>query len=133
MTSIIKTIFAAVLGIIISLCVYELVDALNGKWYPSTHLQRTYEQRLKDLENMPLASMLIVLAGYIVASFMGGYAAARVAPDGKKWVAAGSVGFFLLLGGIVYFMALPHALWLSISSCLAFVVMSLAGAKIASR
>lgn len=133
MRNIIKTIVASILGIVISLCVYELTDALNAKLYPSSRMQPTYEERLKDLEHMPLNAMLIVLLGYTVSSFMGGYTAARIAPDGKKMLAAMSVGFFLLLGGIVYFMVLPHAIWLTLSSCMAYLTFSFLGGKTASR
>lgn len=131
MKVILKTIFAAIIGIIISLCVYELVDALNGKLYPSTRMQPTYQERVNDIQALPLQAYLLLLGGYIVSSFMGGYTAARLAPFDRKILAAFSVGFFLLLAGIVYFLALPHPIWLVIGSCLSFLIFSYAGAIVA--
>lgn len=133
MKSIVKTIFGTIIGIMIGFFVLSLFETLSSKWYPSTHMNPTNAERIKDIEAMPLPGFLLILGGFILASFMGGYVAARISPDDKKILAAFCVGFFYLLGGIVLFMSLPYPIWLSISTGISFILFTYIGGRLAKR
>jgi hypothetical protein len=132
MKKIVRTIFASFIGILIGLCTVELMQALQAKIYPASHLIPTYAERLKDIETAPTGAGVISLIGFILASFMGGYTAARIACTDHKWVAAFSTGFLFLLGCLVLFISLPFQLWLSISASTSTIVFAWLGYKIAT-
>jgi type IV secretory pathway TrbL component len=130
---ILRLIAAILAGIIVSFCVIVLFEGINAKFYPSEHINPTIEQMAEQLRSLPMQAFLIVLFGYIISSFFGGYTAARIAPNTRKEIAAFTVGFFLLLSGIVNFFSIPHPTWLTISSCVSFILFSYLGGKLATR
>lgn len=132
MRHIVQTIFGAVIGLIISFCVLILFDSLNARLYPATHMSPTMEDAMKDVQNLPLTAKWLVVLGFCLSSFFGGYMAARIAPASGKMVAAFSVGFLLLLGGIIYFVAYSLPLWMAVVSCTSYLLFSFFGGKAAT-
>ena len=133
MKNIFKTILGAVLGILISMFVIMLFDSLNAKLYPSSERNPTMKDFISGIQNLPIGAFVLIFTGYTLSSFFGGYTAARIAPNGKKVLASFCVGFFLLLGGIVYFISIPHPWILSISTSISFLVFSYLGGRLASK
>ena len=133
MRDIVKTIFASIFGIILSFVVIVQAERIISKYYPLNTLNPSIEDVIEQAKTMPLKGLLMVLLGYIVSSFMGGYLAARFSPSSKKTLAAFSVGFFLLMSGIVLFISIPRPLWLSIASCVSFIAFSYLGGRAATR
>jgi hypothetical protein len=126
-----RIIIALLLGIFISFCVILLADSINVALYPSKHISPTFDEMQKEINTLPWTAFLIVSIGYMLSSFFGAYIAARISPEKYKLVVAMTIGFFLLLGGIVYSIAFPNPLWLSITSCISFMVFAYAGGKLA--
>ena len=124
---------AIIAGIVISFFVIVLFEGLNAKLYPSKILHPTIQEIILEMKGLPIQAFLIVLLGYILSSFMGGYLAARIAYDKHKLYAGLTVGFVLLLGGIVNFVSIPHPLWVSISACLSFILFAYLGSRMAIR
>lgn len=126
-----KLISASILGIILAFIVIKWSETIVAKFYPLNTLNPSVDDIIQQAQTMPVKGLLMVLIGYILSSFIGGYVASRLSPQGKKKVAAFSVGFFLLLSGIVLFISIPHPLWLSLSSCVVYLLFSYIGGKAA--
>ena len=60
----------------------------------------------------PLPSMLVVVLGWAIAAFGGGWVAARIARH--KTVAALVIGLLVVLGVIANNLMIPHPLWMTI-------------------
>lgn len=133
MHPIFRLVLAVVCGILITFFVISLVDGLNEKLYPSPIKHPTQLEQAKIIQSSPLPMFLIILGGWIVSSFFGAYAAARIATAPHKLIAAMSVGFLLLLGGIMYFISIPQPLWFALASCTSFLLFSFLGAKAATH
>ena len=129
----IKTVFAILIGIFVAFCVIFLAESMSTKLYPADIHDPTVEQIEEMIKKAPLFAMIIFLIGHALSSFFGSYIAARLAPDPKKFVAGISVGFVLFLGGIGLFVSIKHALWLSISTCISYLLFSFLAIYIAQR
>jgi F0F1-type ATP synthase assembly protein I len=127
MGKIVRTIFAAIAGIVIGIFVIELFQTLQAHFYPSAHLFPTHAERMKEIKEASWGAQLILLAGFTVGAFFGGYTGSRIAPSQYKMVAAGVVGFLFLLGCLVLFISLPYAVWLSISATAGTIVGAMLG------
>jgi hypothetical protein len=132
MNSIFKLVLAVVAGIVIASMVIALVDSLNQMLYPSSIMHPTIHEQVELIRNAPLSERLLVLLGYIISSFFGGYTAGRIAPIKNKVLAALSVGFFLLLSAIVYFVLFPQPIWMMILSGICYMLFSFLGGKTAA-
>lgn len=119
-------------GFIIAICTIFLFESWSSHYYPMDTQNPSHADYVKALKQLPINAFLIVLLGYWVSSFLGGYVAARIAPRPKKILAALAVGFILLLSGIFIFITLPHPWWMVTSSCIGYMAASYGGAKIAA-
>ena len=133
MNSIFKLVLSVLAGIGVAFCVIYLCEGLNAKLYPSHSYNPSPEEMIAEIKTLPIQAFLLILTGYILSSFFGAYLASRLAPTPRKLYAGLAVGFFLLLGGIVNFISLPHPLWLSVSSTISFLLFSYIGARIAIK
>ena len=131
MRSTVRLIFASIAGIVLAFFVIKWTERIVSHYYPINTLNPTFKDLIEQARTMPLNGLLIVLTGYIVSSFMGGYLAARLSPLGKKQLGAFVVGFFLLLSGIVMFISIPHPIWLTLASCVSYLGFSYLGGKAA--
>lgn len=128
----VRLIVASIAGIILAFFVIKGTESIVAKYYPMNTLHPTIKDLIEQARTMPTKGLLMVLAGYIVSSFMGAYLAARLSPEGKKQLAAFVVGFFLLLSGIVMFISIPHPIWLAVASCISYLAFSYLGGKAAA-
>lgn len=129
----IRMIISFLLGVIIAFCVILLAETLNAKLFPSKHLNPSFMEMQQEIDTLPAQAFLLVLLGYALSSFFGAYVAGRVAPSAYKFWMAMSIGFFLLLGGIVNFIAFPHPVWLSVSASISFLLFAFLGGKLAKE
>ncbi|MEZ5046560.1 MAG: hypothetical protein R2831_06175 [Chitinophagaceae bacterium] len=119
----IKTAFAIILGIVIAMMCIALFDKVNQHYFPSNKLNPTLKELIDDIQNLPTKAYWLMFAGYMFSTFFGAYAASRVAPQVYKKLSAFAIGFFLLIGGIVYFISIPQPAWYSILTSIGFLVM----------
>jgi hypothetical protein len=75
----------------------------------------------------PLSAMLVVLAGWTLGAFFGGWIAARIARH--RLAAALVIGALVLLGVIANSMLIPHPLWMT----LAGIALPIPAAWVAAR
>jgi hypothetical protein len=133
MHPILKTVIAIFIGIVIALCVILLTESVASGYFPSPTANPTIAEIEANIRTAPLAAMLIFLAGHALSSFFGAYAAARIAPENKKFMSGITVSFFILLGGIVNFVSITHPLWLVVAVCISYIVFSMIAIYIARR
>jgi hypothetical protein len=75
---------------------------------------------------LPLSVLLIVLAGHLIATFVGTWTAAKIA---RSAIAAYVVGAILLCGGIANAVMLPQPVWYSIASFVFYIGATWVGAR----
>lgn len=121
MHPILRTAIAVMLGMLIALMAMFLADRVNAHYFPSDQLNRTHEQIAKDIQSLPLNGFLLILAGFFFCGFFGAYTAARLSPLTHKSYAAGSIGFFLILISIVFFLPFGLPIWFVVCSLILFI------------
>lgn len=121
MHPILRTAIAVMLGMLIALMAMFLADRVNAYYFPSDQLNRTHEQIAKDIQSLPLTGFLLILAGFFFCGFFGAYTAARLSPRSHKAYAAGSIGFFLILISIVFFLPFGLPIWFAVCSLILFI------------
>lgn len=130
--SIFRLTLAVMLGIVISSMTVLLSDTMNAKLFPSGILSPTIEQQAELIAKAPLEEYLFVLGGFIIAAFLGGYTAGRIAPSDKKIISALTVGFFMVLSGIIYFITYTQPVWLMVASGISYMLFSYLGGRVAN-
>lgn len=129
-----KTVLAVIFGILISFFVLGLADSIGGKFFPADSLNPTDADRSRYMHQANLMEKWVLIIGIALSSFFGSYVAARVAPFQNKLISGLTVGFMILLGCIVNFVSRDeYPLWISLSTCVAVVLVSLFAGRIAKR
>jgi hypothetical protein len=85
------------------------------------------------IAQLPILAKLMVLLGWIVAAFVAGFVAAKLAPEGKSRQMAMIAGAILMLGGIINAFMLPHPMWMLIIGLLQYIPLAHIGAKAAGK
>jgi hypothetical protein len=106
--------FAAVMaGMVVAVTIVSVFDLVAGRFHPlpAGIDVRDMAQMRAHAEAAPPSAMLIVLAGWIVAPFVGGLVASRIAARSRHqyaWVIAG----VLLAATLANLFAIPHPAWM---------------------
>jgi hypothetical protein len=79
---------------------------------------------------LPVAALLLVLAGWVLGALIGGYVAARIA---RKPRPALTVGIVIVVGVIANAVMIPHPLWMTAAGVLLPIPAAWLGAKLATR
>jgi hypothetical protein len=133
MHPLVKLVLGIVLGLVLSFFVITLFEGWMSHSYPMNVKNPGNQEYLDAMKTMPVNAFLILIAGYMVSSFFGGYVAARISPEPYKIYASATVGFLLLLGGLMIFITIPHPLWVAATSCISYMLFALLAGKIAKR
>ena len=80
----------------------------------------------------PFAALLIIVIGYVVATFDGVFLAAWIAGS-KPYIYALLVGVLMLVAVVSNLILIPHPLWFSISSILGIIVAAWAATIVVPR
>ncbi len=134
MSTVIRRAAAVVAAVAVAMVIITLAEGLSGHLYPPpANLDLTNPDVMREyVARLPIAALLIVLAGYGVAGLAGGWLATRLSnpPILRPAIAVAAV---LLGGSIMNLRALPHPAWFWVVNVVLVVAMPLAGARIASR
>jgi hypothetical protein len=134
MSPVIRRAASVVVAVAGALIIITLAEGVSGRLYPPpANLDLTSAEVLRQyVESLPVAALLIVLAGYGIAGFVGGWLATRLSNTTLLRPAV-AVAAVLLGGSIMNLRAIPHPLWFWLANLLLVVLMPLAGARVASR
>jgi hypothetical protein len=128
-----RSLAAVVIGFVAASIVMMTVETINGRvFYPGLAkaaegvTDREVVRAL--LAGAPIGAFLVVILGWVLGSFAGGWIAARVA--GRSGVAHGLVlGVLLTLAGIANNLMIPPPLWFWFASLIVLLPSAYAGAR----
>ncbi len=114
-----RNIGALLAGLLLSAVVVFCVEALDVRLFPlPPGIDPHDPEALRTvMAQMPVAAKLLLLAGWMLASLLGGWLAAKLARSARRSHAM-VVGGFLLLGAIVNMISIPHPLWFWVAALL---------------
>ena len=127
--------FVAVMsGMVVAVTIVSLSDLVAGLFHtlPAGFDVGDIARVRSHAAAAPLSAMLIVLAGWILASFAGGLVASRVAARSRgqyAWVIAG----VLLAATIANLRALPHPAWMVAGALIGVPAAGWLAARLAPR
>lgn len=102
-------------------------DVLNSLPAPTEENREIYMKALSEMiAKLPLISLLLVMAGWTVAGFVGGAVAAKLT-DGNWKTNTLTVGFILFLATLSNVLIIPHPLWMTIIGLSSIVPFSYLG------
>jgi MFS family permease len=132
-----RKILAVIIGFITAAAifmVFQMISTMAAPNYAGNWEHMTAEEKLAYVKTLPPMVFGIVLAGYVVGSFAGGFVASKM---GRRWspgpALAIIVGAMLTLGGVVLFFGIIpfHPTWFVVASLLSYIPASLIGYRIA--
>jgi hypothetical protein len=131
LSPLIRLVLSVIAGIFVAAMVIVLTESVQSTLYPAKTKQADIQEIIKNIQSLPIWAFVIGVFGYILSSFLGAYTSARIATPKYKMYSAVTVGFFLLLGGIVQFISIPYPIWYSLTVCAILPLFSVFGGKMA--
>jgi hypothetical protein len=134
MGAILRSIGAVIAGFVVASIVMMMVEMFNGQvLHPELARAAaglTDREAIRALlATAPVTAFLVVLVGWMLGAFAGGWVAARLAPRATMRHAL-VLGGLLTLAGIANNLMLPPPLWFWVVSVLVFVPSAWAGARL---
>ena len=135
MRSVLRSIGAVVAGFIAASLVMMLFEILNGRvLYPgmarAAEGVRDREALRALLAAAPVGAFLVVIAGWILGGYAGGWVSARLAA--RSGVGHGIVlGALLTVAGIANNLMIPPPLWFWVASLVVMLPAATLGARLA--
>ena len=126
--NILRRIGAVIVGMIVAFLIVAGAEGLAHKIYPpppGTNMQ-DMDQVKAFVATLPLSVLLIVLAGWLLATFVATWLAARIAGTP---IPGYVVGALLLCAGIANAFMIPQPVWFSIASIVIYIGATWAGAR----
>ena len=129
---IVRSIGAVVAGLIVAFLLVFGAEGIAHKVYPpppGTNMQDMTQVKA-FVATLPLSVLLIVLTGWLIATFVGTWLAAKIA---LSPIAGYVVGALLLCAGIANAFMIPQPAWFSIASFVIYIGATLVGARAGAR
>lgn len=125
-----RRIGGVVAGLVIAFAIVMVAELIPHKLYPppSGFDQSNFTQVKAYVATLPITALVIVLAGWLVATIAGASVAAGI---GKSRAPAYVVGALLLCAGVYNAIAIPQPVWFSAVSLVIYIVGAMIGARIA--
>ena len=127
-----RTLLAVVAGVVVAWLVIVLSQIAGAAAYPPPPgLDVTDPQQLAAfIGAAPPVAMAFVVAGYVLAAWLGGWIAARISRSHPR-TAALLVGLLVLAGVVANMVMIPHPLWMILASTLLPLPAAWLGARLA--
>lgn len=122
---------AVIAGLIVSFALVAGAEGIVHVMYPpppGTNME-DYEQLKRFVATLPVTAFVLVLAGWLIATFVATWLAAKIA---RTPVAGYVVGALLLAAGIVNAIKIPQPVWFSIVSFVIYIGATIVGARSAT-
>jgi hypothetical protein len=123
---------AIVAGVIVAFVTVMLIDMLGHMVFPPPEgLDFSDPEAIRPyLATLPFGAYFFILASSVVAAFVGTLLACYIG-RGNPALFGGVVGGIVLAATIANFIAIPHPLWLSISTLASVVLSTLLAMRLA--
>ncbi len=127
----IRKIIAIVIGLIASFIVIELIESIGYTIYPIPEGIdiRNIEALKTYISNAPTNVFLIIILGYAIGSFVGGFVSAWITKE-EKIKTATTLGGILMGIGAINLFTIPHPIWVIVVALLVFIPFSYFGGKL---
>jgi len=130
--TILRRIGAVIVGLIVAFLLVFAAEGIAHKIYPpppGTNMQDMAQVKA-FVATLPLSVLLIVLTGWLIATFVATWLAARIAGTP---IPGYIVGALLLCAGIANAFMLPQRVWFSIASIVIYIGATWVGARAGAR
>jgi len=130
--TILRRIGAVIVGMIVAFLLVAGAEGIAHKIYPpppGTNMQDMAQVKA-FVATLPLSVMLIVLTGWLIATFVATWLAARIAGTP---IPGYIVGALLLCAGIANAFIIPQPVWFSIVSIMIYIGATWVGARAGAR
>jgi len=130
--TILRRIGAVIIGMIVAFLLVAGAEGIGHKIYPpppGTNMQDMAQVKA-FVATLPLSVLLIVLTGWLIATFVATWLAARIAGTP---ITGYIVGALLLCAGIANAFIIPQPVWFSIASIVIYIAATWAGARAGAR
>lgn len=110
-----RTLFAALVGIVVCTVVIGAMQSLNLHWFPAPAGMDFHDpkQVAAHVATLPAAAFAVVLASWLIGSFVGGAVATRLSPQRSRRAGL-APGVFTLIGVVMNIVLYPHPLWMAV-------------------
>ena len=118
-----RDIFAGIAGVVIAVLIVFLADELSHMVYPmAASLDPADTEDLRAyIATLPIAAFLMVMGGWVVATFVGSVVADRIG-TAKLWIYPTVVGGFMFTATTANLIAIPHPHWFTAVSLTAILL-----------
>ena len=118
-----RDIFAGIAGVVIAALIVYLSDELSHMVYPMpASLDPADTEDLRAyIATLPIAAFLMVMGGWVVATFVGSVVADRIG-TAKLWIYPTVVGGFMFTATTANLIAIPHPHWFTAVSLTAILI-----------
>lgn len=119
---------AVVAGLIAAFALVAGAEGIVHVLYPpppGTNME-DFEQVKRFIVTLPMTALLLVLAGWLIGTFVATWLAARIA---RTPIAGYIVGALLLAAGIVNSIKIPQPVWFSIVSFVIYIGATIVGSR----
>ena len=130
---IIRNLIALVVGLIAAIAVTYILQIIVGMLFPPpAGLDFNNPEAIKQyVSNLPSIAILLVLIGYMIAYFIGGFIVARISGGNSALpFILGAVG---TLFWILNIWMIPHPLWATLAGFICFIPPALLGSRTGQR
>jgi len=126
----VRTIGGILLGVVIAVALVFAIEWVVGLIIPAPadFNMRDPEQVRARVASMPTWVILLVLVGWLVGTWLGSYAAVRIAQTKKPWPGL-VVGAIIFLSTLYNIMTIPHPIWFVAVSLLVIPIASWSGTR----
>lgn len=124
-----RPIGAVIAGLIVAFLLVFGAEGIAHKVYPPPAGMNMQDmaQVKAFVATLPLSALLIVLAGWLIATFVGTWLAAKIAQNA---IPAFILGALLLAAGIANAFMIPQPVWFSIASFVIYIGATMVGARV---
>jgi len=130
--TILRRIGAVIVGLIVAFLIVAGAEGIAHQIFPpppGTNMQ-DMNQVKAFVATLPLSVLLIVLTGWLIATFVATWLAARIAGTP---IPGYVVGGLLLCAGIANAFIIPQPIWFSIASLVIYIAATWVGARAGAR
>jgi hypothetical protein len=130
--TILRRVGAVIVGIIVAFLLVAGAEGIAHKVFPppaGTNMQDMAQVKA-FVATLPLSVLLIVLTGWLIATFVATWLAARIAGTP---IPGYIVGALLLCAGIANAFIIPQPVWFSIASIVIYIGATWVGARAGAR
>jgi hypothetical protein len=130
----VRVVIAVICGALIAFALVAGIEAVGARVFPAPAGIDAAQpaQWQTSIPKLPLGALLIVLAAWIVSTFVGAVAASLIARRRVRLVSA-IVGILVLASTVANFVLIPHPLWMVFCGVAGIIIAALLAGKLMAR